>query len=90
MSELYWAKSATINIYSYNSNCNFNLNIDSNNIENCVPGYMYSIVLKDHIDRINNSGEWLDHITIVDPTAIVVNSSGICSSRGHLSNLVNN
>lgn len=84
------SESISINIYSYNSNCNFNLNIDSNNIENCVPGYMYSIVLKDHIDRINNSGEWLDHITIVDPTAIVVNSSGICSSRGRLNSLVNN
>jgi hypothetical protein len=32
-----------------------------------------------------NGVEYLDYITIVDPTAIVLDGSGVCSSRGGLS-----
>lgn len=74
----------SISIYSYTSVYDVSLNISSNNTDDGIHGCIYSL-LEDHVDRIRKSGEWLEYITIVDPTAIVVDSSGVCSSRGHLS-----
>lgn len=78
------SESILINIHSHVSNCEFNLNIDSICTDDSDPRYIYTL-LKYHIKRINNNGEWLDYITIVDPTAMVLDGSGVCSSRGHLS-----
>ena len=74
----------SINIHFNTTSCDFTLNIDSPNVEDGNIGYIYSL-LKDNINRIMNGDEYLDYITIVDPTAIVVDSSGVCSSRGGLS-----
>ena len=74
----------SINIHFNTTSCDFTLNIDSPNVEDSNIGYIYSL-LKDNINRIMNGVEYLDYITIVDPTAIVVDSSGVCSSRGGLS-----
>lgn len=77
-------RNISINIHFSTTSCDFTLNIDSPNVEDGNIGYIYSL-LKDNIDRIMNGVEYLEYITIIDPTAIVVDGSGICSSRGSLS-----
>jgi hypothetical protein len=78
------SENISINIHFNTTSCDFTLNIDSPNVEDGNIKYIYSL-LKDNINRIMNGVEYLDYITIVDPTAIVVDGSGICSSRGSLS-----
>lgn len=77
-------KNISINIHFNTTSCDFTLNIDSPNVEDGNIKYIYSL-LKDNINRIMNGVEYLEYITIVDPTAIVVDGSGVCSSRGGLS-----
>lgn len=78
------SENISINIHFNTTSCDFTLNIDSPNVEDGNIKYIYSL-LKDNINRIMNGVEYLDYITIVDPTAIVLDGSGICSSRGSLS-----
>jgi hypothetical protein len=78
------SENISINIHFNTTSCDFTLNIDSPNVEDGNIKYIYSL-LKDNINRIMNGVEYLDYITIVDPTAIVLDGSGVCSSRGGLS-----
>lgn len=78
------SENISINIHFNTTSCDFTLYIDSPNVEDSNIKYIYSL-LKDNINRIMNGVEYLDYITIVDPTAIVLDGSGICSSRGSLS-----